>query len=319
MEFLAHQRAAYKAIRDGEFREYWAWGAIRTGKSVGHGAGFTRMLINEPGPYFVTNSSAGNVWAVQWPLIRAFAARAGVKARRVRGEAAYIEVGKSWAWVVGLKNAGSHDNYMGRTTRGGWYEEVNKCNRESFDMLLGRGSLKGAKHLMAMNPDGPRHWTAGYIADVAARQGWSQQTRLTDNTKLDPAYVEYLKSIYTLPHLKRRYIDGEFAAGEGLVHQYVPEVSTCVRSGRFAVCADAGASQCYRRCVRMGAAGSDVGHCRRILLRCADAAAARGRRTRGGPSCGATLERRMYAWPMAQTCATNLRNWACTAGRRSRM
>ena len=224
MEFLAHQRAAYKAIRDGEFREYWAWGAIRTGKSVGHGAGFTRMLINEPGPYFVTNSSAGNVWAVQWPLIRAFAARAGVKARRVRGEAAYIEVGKSWAWVVGLKNAGSHDNYMGRTTRGGWYEEVNKCNRESFDMLLGRGSLKGAKHLMAMNPDGPRHWTAEYIADVAARNGWSQQTRLEDNTKLDPAYVEYLKSIYTLPHLKRRYIDGEFAAGEGLVHQYVPRL-----------------------------------------------------------------------------------------------
>ena len=55
MEFLAHQRAAYNAVRDGEFREYWSWGAIRTGKSVGHGAGFTRMMIAEPGPYFVTN------------------------------------------------------------------------------------------------------------------------------------------------------------------------------------------------------------------------------------------------------------------------
>ena len=55
------------------------------------------------------------------------------------------------------------------------------------------------------------------------RNGWSQQTRLTDNTKLDPAYVEYLKGIYTLPHLKRRYIDGEFAAGEkDLVYQFVP-------------------------------------------------------------------------------------------------
>ena len=179
MEFLAHQRAAYKAIRDGDFREYWAWGAIRTGKSVGHGAGFTRMLINEPGPYFVTNSSAGNVWAVQWPLIRAFAARAGVKARRVRGEAAYIEVGKSWAWVVGLKNAGSHDNYMGRTTRGGWYEEVNKCNRESFDMLLGRGSLKGAKAPDGDEPGRPtgiglpstlRTWRR--VTGGRSRRGW---------------------------------------------------------------------------------------------------------------------------------------------------
>ena len=95
---------------------------------------------------------------------------------------------------------------------------------------------------MAMNPSGPKHWSAGYIQDVVSRMGWSQQTRLTDNTKLDPAYVEYLKSIYTLPHLRRRYIDGEFAAGEGLVYQYVPEVGEGTRRGRLAICADAGAS-----------------------------------------------------------------------------
>ena len=75
-------------------------------------------MIREPGNYFATNSSAGNVWAVQWPLIRAFAARAGVKAKRVRGgDAPSIQVGDSQAWVVGLKNAGSHDNYMGRGPR----------------------------------------------------------------------------------------------------------------------------------------------------------------------------------------------------------
>ena len=243
MQFMTHQAALYNAIRESAFREYWAYGAIRSGKTVPIGAAFTRKMIREPGNYFATNSSAGNVWAVQWPLIRAFAARAGVKAKRVRGgDAPSIQVGDSQAWVVGLKNAGSHDNYMGRTTRGGWYEEVNKCNQESFDMLLGRGSLAGAQHLMAMNPDGPRHWTAEYIANVAERNGWSQQTRLTDNTKLDPAYVEYLKSIYTLPHLKRRYIDGEFAAGEGLVYQFVPSVSECSKRGRLAVVADAGAS-----------------------------------------------------------------------------
>ena len=64
MEFLAHQRAAYKAIREGERREYWCWGAIRTGKTIGIGAAFTRKMIREPGNYFATNSSAGNVWAV---------------------------------------------------------------------------------------------------------------------------------------------------------------------------------------------------------------------------------------------------------------
>ena len=59
MEFLAHQRAAYNAIREGERREYWCWGAIRTGKTIGIGAAFTRKMIREPGNYFATNSSAG--------------------------------------------------------------------------------------------------------------------------------------------------------------------------------------------------------------------------------------------------------------------
>ena len=70
MEFLAHQRVAYNAIRAGELREYWCWGAIRTGKTIGIAAAFTRKMIREPGNYFATNSSAGNVWAVQWPLIQ---------------------------------------------------------------------------------------------------------------------------------------------------------------------------------------------------------------------------------------------------------
>ena len=120
---------------------------------------------------------------------------------------------------------------------------------------LGRGSLAGAQHLMAMNPDGPRHWTAQYIAHVAERNGWSQQTRLTDNTKLDPAYVEYLKAIYTLPHLKKRYIDGEFAAGEGLGTP-VHSGSVRVRIGMddLLICADAGASSCHGRRLRMGTA-----------------------------------------------------------------
>ena len=84
-------------------------------------------------------------------------------------------------------------------------------------MLLGPGVADGGAAFDGYEPGRPaRHWTAEYIANVAERNGWSQQTRLTDNTKLDPAYVEYLKSIYTLPHLKRRYIDGEFAAGRGI-------------------------------------------------------------------------------------------------------
>ena len=186
MEFLAHQRAAYWAIMSGDYRETWQWGATRTGKSLAAGCGQTQRMIRFPGPYIIGNTTAANAWAVQWPMIQAFAARAGVKATDKHGRFPHIKVGRSIGYVIGLEKANSHRGHMGKTTRGGWYEEPHLCNQESFDMLLGRASLPDAVNIMAMNPSGPKHWSAGYIQEVAARMGWSQQTRLEDNTKLRP-------------------------------------------------------------------------------------------------------------------------------------
>ena len=72
------------------------------------------------------------MWAVQWPLIRAFAARAGVKAKRIRGGDAPSYSGRRFAGVGGRieKRWQPRQLYGPRTTRGGWYEEVNKCNQE---------------------------------------------------------------------------------------------------------------------------------------------------------------------------------------------
>ena len=135
---------------------------------------------------------------------------------------------------------------------------------------------------------------------MAERNGWSQQTRLTDNTKLDPAYVEYLKAIYTLPHLKRRYIDGEFAAGEGLVHQYVPEVSTMRNrnQGDFAVCADAGASAVLPPLCTHGSNRIRRGSLPMNTITMRGRGRSSGTRNTRQPSCGATHGRRTYAWRM---------------------
>ena len=214
-------------IQSGEYREVWWYGSIRAGKTVGHGAGQTWRMIRYPGDYIIANSTAGNVWAVQWPLIHAFAQRAGVSARERGGRQPYIQVGKSKGWVVGLQSAGSHRPHMGKTTRGGWYSEVSLYNQDSFDLILGRGSARNAMHLMDSNPDGPAHWMAGYIREVEKRKGYARRVHIRENVHLDPEYISYVESIYTLPHLRARYIDGEFAAGTGIVYQYVPELRLC--------------------------------------------------------------------------------------------
>ena len=131
---------------------------------------------------------------------------------------------------------------MGKTTRGGWYSEVSLYNQGSFDLILGRGSARNAMHLMDSNPDGPAHWMAGYIREVGKRKGYARQVHMRENVHLDPEYISYVESIYTLPHLRARYIDGEFAAGTGIVYQYIPEQGGFSAGGRLAIAADAGAS-----------------------------------------------------------------------------
>ena len=185
-------------IQSGEYREVWWYGSIRAGKTVGHGAGQTWRMIRYPGDYIIANSTAGNVWAVQWPLIHAFAQRAGVSARERGGRQPYIQVGKSKGWVVGLQSAGSHRPHMGKTTRGGWYSEVSLYNQDSFDLILGRGSARNAMHLMDSNPDGPAHWMAGYIREVEKRKGYARRVHIRENVHLDPEYISYVESIYTL-------------------------------------------------------------------------------------------------------------------------
>ena len=203
IQFLEHQREAYRVIQSGEYREVWWYGSIRAGKTVGHGAGQTWRMIRYPGDYIIANSTAGNVWAVQWPLIHAFAQRAGVSARERGGRQPYIQVGKSKGWVVGLQSAGSHRPHMGKTTRGGWYSEVSLYNQDSFDLILGRGSARNAMHLMDSNPDGPAHWMAGYIREVEKRNGYARRVHIRENVHLDPEYISYVESIYTLPHYEQ--------------------------------------------------------------------------------------------------------------------
>ena len=99
MEFLPHQRAMYWAIRSGKYRELWSYGAIRTGKSVAHGAGLYADDDCRTGPVFRHQFQRGQCVGCPVASDRAFAARAGVKARRVRGEAAYIGLairGRGW-------------------------------------------------------------------------------------------------------------------------------------------------------------------------------------------------------------------------------
>ena len=157
-------------------------------------------MLADPGEYMIANSTAGNAWAVQWPLIQQFARLAGVKAKAKRGgEFPHVQCGWSIGYVVGLKNRGSMDAHMGKTTRGGWYEEVGLCDQEALDLALGRGSAPGFQHILCTNPTAPRHWLKGYIDAAGERGAYTQHFSLEQNTTLDPRYVAYLRRIYAMP------------------------------------------------------------------------------------------------------------------------
>ena len=97
-------------------------------------------------------------------------------------------------------------------------------------------------HLMDSNPDGPAHWMAGYIREVEKRKGYARRVHIRENVHLDPEYISYVESIYTLAPSTEQ---GTLMESSLLARASF--ISTCqkadgAKGGRVAVAADAGAA-----------------------------------------------------------------------------
>lgn len=125
--------------------------------------------------------------------------------------------------LEGANDARSESKIRGMTLTGAYVDEITLVEEDFFTMLLSRLSMPGAKLFGSTNPDSPRHWLKTEYLD---REGeidiYVEKYTIDDNTFLDKAYVENIKSEYT-GVFYNRFILGDFVVAEGLVYSMFDE------------------------------------------------------------------------------------------------
>jgi hypothetical protein len=104
------------------------------------------------------------------------------------------------------------------TAAGAYVDEATLIEREFWDQLPARLSIKGAKLFATTNPDSPSHWLKKEFLDRAHEldlKHW--HFTLDDNVALDPAYVSALKKEYT-GLWYRRFILGQWVMADGAIY-----------------------------------------------------------------------------------------------------
>lgn len=130
-------------------------------------------------------------------------------------------------YVFGGRDESSYMLIQGVTLAGVLLDEVALMPRSFVEQALARCSVAGAKLWFNCNPDVPAHWF---------RKEWLLKLREKDATHLhftmddNPSLSEETRAMYRGMYagvFKRRYIDGEWTAGDGLIYDmFDPDVNS---------------------------------------------------------------------------------------------
>ena len=130
-------------------------------------------------------------------------------------------------YVFGGRDEGSYMLIQGITLAGVFLDEVALMPRSFVEQALARCSVSGAKLWFNCNPDVPEHWfRKEWLLKLREKDADHLHFRMEDNPSLSQETLEMYKSLYT-GVFKRRYIDGEWTAGDGLIYDMLdPEANT---------------------------------------------------------------------------------------------
>ena len=130
-------------------------------------------------------------------------------------------------YVFGGRDESSYTLIQGLTLAGVLLDEVALMPRSFVEQAIARCSVAGSKLWFNCNPDVPEHWF---------RREWLLKLREKDATHLhftmedNPGLTEAIKARYRSMYagvFKRRFIDGEWTAGDGLIYDmFDPDVHT---------------------------------------------------------------------------------------------
>lgn len=121
-------------------------------------------------------------------------------------------------YVFGGRDESSYTLIQGITLAGVLLDEAALMPRSFVEQALARCSVSGAKLWFNCNPDVPEHWfRKEWLLKLREKDATHLHFRMEDNPSLSPETLEMYRSLYT-GVFKRRYIDGEWTAGDGVIY-----------------------------------------------------------------------------------------------------
>lgn len=190
-------------------------GAVRSGKTWLQYWQMLKATTYCVEPYLLSGKTTGALNRNVIEPMRAFFGNEIVG--RINGSEQSIFIGGKKFYIIC-----ANDDRAIKKIQGGGYglavcDEVTTWPQNYFEMLKSRLDKLGAEAYITFNPDHPFHWFKTDFLDKRNDKTTAYwHFTLDDNDKLDPAYVEALKSEYTGVWYDR-YILGLWAAAEGLI------------------------------------------------------------------------------------------------------
>lgn len=130
-------------------------------------------------------------------------------------------------YVFGGRDESSYMLIQGVTLAGVLLDEVALMPRSFVEQALARCSVDGSKLWFNCNPDVPEHWfRKEWLLKLEEKDATHLHFMLDDNPSLSEATKARYRGMYA-GVFKRRYIDGEWTAGDGLIYDmFDPEANT---------------------------------------------------------------------------------------------
>ncbi len=121
-------------------------------------------------------------------------------------------------YVFGGRDESSYMLIQGVTLAGVLLDEVALMPRSFVEQALARCSVEGAKLWFNCNPDVPEHWfRKEWLLKLGEKDATHLHFMMDDNPSLSEATKAMYRSLYA-GVFKKRYIDGEWTAGDGLIY-----------------------------------------------------------------------------------------------------
>ena len=127
-------------------------------------------------------------------------------------------------YIFGGKDESSYTLIQGITLAGVFFDEVALMPESFVNQALARCSVEGSRYWFNCNPENPHHWFhKEWIMKALLKKALYLHFRMKDNPSLSAEKLAEYERMYS-GVFRRRYIEGEWVAPEGLVYpMYEPE------------------------------------------------------------------------------------------------